>query len=181
MEETRQMQHSLREKLDVLNACHDTFLSRRELEICISLIAYRLGTTTSVLEVLNAFFNHPLCWHESAHRENSTGNTGGRSSMDRRDDDLRDVVILINMRAGTSFLLEELELVLALMNHVHGRGMGLLDVLGVPDAGLYDRSDSAESGNVDKELVGEFDRLDLRVGSRNAVEDLGDVFSEARL
>ena len=101
--------------------------------------------------------------------------------MDRRDDDLRDVVILINMRAGTSFLLEELELVLALMNHVHGRGMGLLDVLGVPDAGLYDRSDSAESGNVDKELVGEFDRLDLRVGSRNAVEDLGDVFSEARL
>lgn len=34
---------------------------------------------------------------------------------------------------------------------------------------------------VDEELVGAFGTLDIRVGSRNAVEDLGDVFSQATL
>lgn len=190
MEATLELQYSLQEKLDVLNACHGTFLSTRELEVCISLIDYRVGTMTSILDVLNAFLSHPSCWWESAYRETSTENTqhqnfGGRSFVvDLRDEDLRDALMLVNMRAGTSFLLNVLEMVLALMNHVHGREARLSDVLGVPEARWTDRSESAVStvsGNVDKELVGAFRTLDLRVGSRNAVEDLGDVFNQARL
>lgn len=96
----------------------------------------------------------------------------------------------MNRRAGTSFLADELELVVSLMNHVHGSRVGLLEVLGVPGAGAGaglpggggGGSESPEGlQRVDGELVRAFGRLDVRVGSRNAVEDLGDVFSEAML
>lgn len=79
-----------------------------------------------------------------------------------------------------NYRVEEDRLV-SLMGYFHGRRVGLLDVLGLPDGGLDGRLDSPELGMADKELVGAFGTLDLRVGSRNVVEDLGDVFSQARL
>lgn len=95
--------------------------------------------------------------------------------------DLRDVLMLVNIRAGTSFLLDELELVVSLMNHVHGTGLGLLDILGLRDGGLYGRPDLTERQVIDERLVEDFGTLDIRVGSKNAVGDLGDVFSQATL
>ena len=178
MDETEQTKHNLKEKLDVLNACHGTFLSVRELGICISLVDFRLGTTTSVGDVLDAFLAHPLFRWD---REEAVNHNGNPDLKDLWDEDLRDVLMLVNMRAGTSFLLDELVMVLSLMNYVHVTNIGLLDVLGVSDARLCDQSASAGLKIVEKELVGAFGTLDLRVGSKNAVEDLGDVFSEARL
>lgn len=178
MEEAEQTKYDLQEKLDVLNGCHGTFLSMRELGICISLVDFRLGTTTSVVDILDAFLAHPLFRWDGEDAENYDGKS---DFEDLRDEDLRDVLMLVNMRAGTSFMLDELVMVLSLMNYVHVTNIGLLDVLGVSDARLYDQIDSAGMKIVEKELVGAFGTLDLRVGSKNAVEDLGDVFSEARL
>ena len=91
--------------------------------------------------------------------------------------DMRDVLVLINTRAGTSFLLDELELVVSLVKYVRGRDVGLLDVLGLGRSGGWEE----ESGVVDGKLVEVFGTLDIRVGARNSVEDLGDVFELARL
>lgn len=167
------------ENLRELNGRHGTFLSMRELTICISLVDFRLGTTTSIGDVLDAFLAHPLVpWG----RENAQSRDCNANLKNLWDGDLRDVIMLVNMRAGTSFLLDELVMVLSLMNDVHRTNIGLLDVLGVSDAKqLYDQSDSTGLKIVEKELVGAFGTLDLRVGSKNAVVDLGDVFSQARL
>ena len=178
MEETEQTQtkYNLQEKLDVLNGCHGTFLSMRELAICISLVDFRLGTTTSVVNILDAFLAHPLFRWD---REDAAENHDGKADFKNlREGDLRDVLMLVNMRAGTSFLLDELVMVLSLMNYVHVTNIRLLDVLGVSDA---DQPDSEGLRIVEKELVGAFGTLDLRVGFKHAVEDLGDVFSQARL
>ena len=160
IERAEQTKCDLQRELDVLNGCHGTFLSMREMDICISLVDYRLGTATSSADILNAFRKCPLFRSELSAEV--------RSTLDAADGDLRDMLILVNMRAGTSFLLDELELVMSLMNFIHGRGVGLLDVLGLPDG--------ARDG-----LVKAFATLDLRVGSRNAVEDFGEVFSQAAL
>lgn len=122
--EAEQTKHDLQEKLGVLNGCHGTFLSMRELEICISLVDYRLGTFTPVGGVLDAFLKHPLFdpsrWKSNADvRAYMEGDSIGpfqtsynKSDFENlRDGDLRDVLMLVNMRAGTSFLLDELELV----------------------------------------------------------------------
>lgn len=190
-EEADETEFLLQEMLGVLNGCCDTFLSLREMEICVSLVDYRLGTTTPIGDVLNAFLRYPLFdtsrWKEAADvREyvegKATSDSQGMSGVEKpKDGDLRDVLMLVNMRAGTSFLLDELELVVSLMNHIHKSGLGLLDVLGLRDGGLGGRSDLPESQVVEKELVGAFRTLDIRVGSKNAVEDLGDVFSQANL
>lgn len=184
MGRAEQAKHDLQGKLDVLNGCHGTFLSMRELEICISLVGYRLGTTTSAVDVLDAFIDCPLFRLDlSADLAGKT--TDALQSEPGFDDaasgDLRDVLMLVNMRAGTSFLLDELELVMSLMNFIHGSGVGLLDVLGLRDGALCGRSVLPGLRLVDEELVGAFGTLDIRVGSRNAVEDLGDVFSQATL
>ena len=187
MQGAEQMDCDLQAKLGVLNGCHGTFLSMRELEICISLVDYRFGTTTSTVDFLDTFLKCPLFdpsrWERTADiltylDGGSKSSIQGESSL---GGDLRDVLMLVNMRAGTSFLLEELELVVSLMNYIHGSGMGLLDILGLRDETLYGQPEFLEWHVVDKELVNEFGALDLRVGSRNAVQDLGDVFSQAAL
>ncbi len=190
-EEAGEKEFLLQEMLGVLNGCYDTFLSLRELEICISLVDYRLGTTTPIGDVLNAFLKYPLFdtsrWKEAADvREyvegKATRDFQGMSGVEKpKDGNLRDVLMLVNMRAGTSFLLDELELVVSLMNHIHESGLGLLDVLGLRDGGLGERLNLSELQVVDQELVGAFRTLDIRVGSKNAVEDLGDVFAQANL
>lgn len=183
-EQDRQLQY----QLDVLNECHGTFLSMREFDVCISLIDYRLGTSTSPIQILDAFLRDPLFdqsrWKRSAElREYMSGsgtNLFFQRKYDLADRDLKDLLMMVNLRAGTSFLLDELELVVSLVNYVQGRGIGLLDVLGLRDEGQYGREDSGQQ-LVDQDLVGPFRNLDIRVGSRNAVEDLGDVFSQATL
>ncbi|KAL9067881.1 MAG: hypothetical protein Q9161_006605 [Pseudevernia consocians] len=190
-EESEQMKCLLQEKLGVLNGCHDTFLSIQELEICISLVDYRLGTTTPIVDVLDAFLKYPLFdpsrWKRTADiREYMEGKSKnffqGKSGCENlTDGDLRDALMLVNMRAGTSFLLDELELVVSLMNFIHASDVGLLDVLGLRDRGVYGQRDLPGLQAVDNELVGAFRTLDIRVGSKNAVEDLGDVFSQANL
>ena len=192
MEEAEQTKSDLQGKLGVLNGCHSTFLSVRELEVCISLVDYRLGTTTSVVDALDAFLKCPLfdpsLWVKTAEiraymEGNSTNPLQFKSSCGNfTDGDLRDVLMLVNMRAGTSFLLDELELVVSLMNFIHGSGVELLDVLGLREGGLlYVQPDSLELQPADGELVKVFGTLDIRVGSKNAMEDLGDVFSQAAL
>lgn len=191
MEEAEEQKCDLQEKLGVLNGCHGTFLSMRELEICISLVDYRLGTTTSSVDVLDAFLKDPLFdpsrWKRNADiraylERKSTNPFQDESSFENlADGDLKDVLMLVNMRAGTSFLLDELELVVSLMNYIHGRGVGLLHVLGLRDEGPYGRPDLPESQLVDKELMKAFGTLGIRVDSKNAVEDLGDVFSQVTL
>lgn len=190
-EEAEQMKCLLQEKLGVLNGCHGTCLSIRELEICISLVDYRLGTTTPIADVLDAFLKHPLFdpsrWKRTADiREymegKSTDPFHGKSGFGNlTGGDLRDLLMLVNMRAGTSFLLEELELVVSLMNFIHARDVGLSDVLGLRDRRVYGQPDLPGLQAVDKELVGAFRTLDIRVGSKNAVEDLRDVFSQTTL
>lgn len=187
MQGAEQMDCDLQAKLGVLNGCHGTFLSMRELEICISLVDYRFGTTTSTVDFLDTFLKCPLFdpsrWERTtdilAYVEGGSKSPfQGESSL---GGDLRDVLMLVNMRAGTSFLLDELELVVSLMNYVHGPGVGLLDVLGLRDQRLYGQPELTQWHVVDTQLVEEFGALDLRVGARNAVEDLGDVFSQAAL
>ena len=183
-EKKRELQY----QLDVLNECHSTFLSMREFDVCISLVDYRLGTSTSPTQILDAFFKDP-CFDQPRRkriaelREHMSG-SGTNSFFQRENDcanrDLKDLLMIVNLRAGTSFLLNELELVVSLVNYVQGTGVGLLDVLGLRDEGQYEREDSGQQ-LVDQELVGPFRNLDIRVGSRNAVEDLGDVFSQATL
>ena len=128
--------------LDAVNMIHKTFLSVRDLQICISLIDWRFGatTTTSTIDVLNAFFAFGLFdWDERAKRwEELDAYMAGKSAVfenGRRNaaEDVRDEVVLINMRAGTSLLLNEVELVLSWMNHVHHRDVGVLDILGLGD------------------------------------------------
>lgn len=142
----------------------------RELEVCTSLVDYRLGTTTSAIDVLDAFFANPLFNPEWRNR-----------TADSRESaaDMRHVLTMLNMRAGTCFLLDELELVVSVVNCFHGSSIGLLDVLGL--SGGDQPGSSSESRLVDGEFVREFGSLDIRVGRRNTVEDLGDVFSQANL
>lgn len=166
---TEETNLELQSRLGVLNCCHGTFLSMRELEVCISLVDYRLGTTTSAIDVLDAFFADPLINPEWGNRT---------ADLFESTADMRNVLTMLNMRAGTCFLLKELELVVALVNCFHGSSIGLLDVLGL--SGDQPGS-SSESRLVDGEFVREFGELDIRVGRRNAVEDLGDVFSQANL
>lgn len=142
----------------------------RELEVCISLVNYRLGTTTSATNVLDAFFADPLFNPEWRNRTAVPRETAA---------DMRHVLTMLNMRAGTCFLLDELELVVSLVNFFHSSSIGLLDVLGLKGGDLP--GSSSESSLVDGEFVREFGELDIRVGRRNAVADLGDVFSEANL
>ena len=142
----------------------------RELEVCISIVDYRLGTTTSAIDVLDVFFADPLFNPEW---QNRTADSFESTA------DMRNVLTLLNMRAGTCFLLKELELVVALVNFFHGSSIGLLDVLGLSRGDQP--GSSSESRVVDGEFVREFGGLDISVGRRNAVEDLGDVFSQANL
>lgn len=188
MEEAEQTKYALQEKLGVLNGCHDTFLSMRELKICISLVDHCLGSCTSIADVLDAFLKHPLFrWEKTADIRTYLGGRptdpfhGDSGSGNSTDGVLRDVLMLVNMRAGTSFLLDELELVVSLMNFIYGTGVGLLDVLGLRGGRPYIQPDLPHSQLVYEELVGPFGTLDVRVGSKNAVEDLGDVFSQATL
>lgn len=181
IERAQQTKYDLQGKLDVLNGCHGTFLSMRELEICISLVDYRLGTATSNVEVLDAFLKSPLFRLElDAHLEGKSTDVfqSEPGFENAADGELRDVLMLVNMRAGTSFLLNELELVMSLINFIYGSVLGLRDVLGLRVGALYGQSDLPQS---QEDLVGAFGTLDIRVGSRNAVEDLGDVFSQATL
>ncbi|KAF6227139.1 hypothetical protein HO133_008580 [Letharia lupina] len=145
-----------------------------------------------VVDALDAFLKCPLfdpsLWVKTAEiraymEGNSTNPLQFKSSCGNfTDGDLRDVLMLVNMRAGTSFLLDELELVVSLMNFIHGSGVELLDVLGLREGGLlYVQPDSLELQPADGELVKVFGTLDIRVGSKNAMEDLGDVFSQAAL
>ena len=185
------MNYGPQDKLRWLNFCYDTFLSMRDLEICISLVDYRLGTTTSTVDLLDAFHVYPLFdlsrWKRTADIRHylARKSTSPFQSMPGVEEvtggDLRDVLMLVNIRAGTSFLLDELELVVSLMNHVHGTGAGLLDILGLRDGGLYGQSDLTERQVIDEGLVEGFGTLGIRVGSKNAVGDLGDVFSQATL
>ena len=183
-EKKRQLQN----QLDVLNECHGTFLSMREFDVCISLVDYRLGTSTSPINILDAFLKDPLFdqsrWNRSAELREYMSGSGRNLFFQRKyglaDRDLKDLLMIVNVRAGTSFLLDELELVVSSVNYVQGRGVGLLDVLGLRDEGQYVREDSGQQ-LVDQELVSPFRNLDIRVGQRNAVEDLGDVFSQATL
>ena len=182
-----QQRYDLQDKLGVLNGCHGTFLSIRELEVCISLVDYRLGTETSTADLLDAFIKHPL--FDPSHWNNwnkltadvRAGNIG--KMKDRRQMSsgfvekayMNDMIVVFNTRAGTAILLAELELVVALMNFVHRSRVELRDVLlGVGNGGLRGRVQPVE-----EELVPAFEALDMRVGSKNAVEDLGDVFSQA--
>ena len=186
-EDAEGTQHeSLQNKLGVLNDCHGTFLSAREVEICASLVDWRLGTGTStgVEELLDAFLRFPLFDPDKRARSERM-----RTYRQRRSEifgtgtngaDMRDVLVLINTRAGTSFLLDELELVVSLVGYVRGRDVGLLDVLGLRGEGQSGGWEE-ESSVVDGELIEEFGTLDIRVGGRNSVEDLGDVFEQARL
>ena len=148
--------YDLQDKLDILNGRHGTHLSVLELEICVSLVDYRLGTTTSTIAVLDEFLNSPLLFDAPRWKRNANNNpyTAKKSMMpssqyDDDDDeiafnssvpgadskDVRAVLKMINIRAGTSFLLKELEVVVSLMNHLHGQAIGLLDVLGLRDGG----------------------------------------------
>lgn len=169
-DQTEQTNLELQSRLGVLNCCHGTYLSMRELEVCISLVNYRLGTTTSATNVLDAFFADPLFNPEWRNRTAVPRETAA---------DMRHVLTMLNMRAGTCFLLDELELVVSLVNFFHSSSIGLLDVLGLKGGDLPGLS--SESSLVDGEFVREFGELDIRVGRMNAVADLGDVFSEANL
>ena len=183
-EKKRELQY----QLDVLNECHSAFLSLREFDVCISLVDYRLGTSTSPAQILDAFFKDP-CFDQSRSKRSaefreymsdSRTNLFFQRNYDLANRDLKDLLMIVNVRAGTSILLKELELVVSLVTYVQDREIGLMDVLGLRDEGQYEREDSGEQ-LVDQELVGPFRNLDIRVGSRNAVEDLGDVFSQATL
>ena len=146
--------YHLRDKLGVLNSRHGTHLSMLELEICVSLVDYRLGTTTSTVDVLDEFLNSPLLFDAPRWKRSADNNPymAGKSKMSFSQhhddeiefndlvpgsdaDDVRAVLKMINMRAGTSFLSKELQLVVSLMNHLHGRELGLLDALGLRDGG----------------------------------------------
>ena len=225
-DDAEQTEYDLQAKLDVLNGCHGTFLSMRELEICISLVDHhhhqRLGTgtgtgaTTAVVDVLDAFLKRPLLrWEADAFLQGEStteqpvivrgeaGSGSGKNVVVVDGEEVRDALVSVNMRAGTSFLPHELELVLSLMGFIHsgggGRGgvvvVGLRDVLGLRHRGgggrrllLHGRLLLLESPGLqrlveegEEELVGAFGTLDVRVGRRNAVQDLGDVFSQATL
>lgn len=188
MEEDAQMRYDMQNKLGVLNSCHGTSLSERELEMCVSFVDYRLGTTTSITDVLDAFLKCPLFdparWERSAE---ARANMEGISLNPLQDEyrvesahgaDLRAALMLINLRAKTSFLLDELDLVVSLMNYIHGREIGLLEVLGLQNGGMNGQPDLTETRPVDRELVRGFETLDIRVGMGNTMEDLGDVFSQ---
>ena len=188
MWDAEEKKRELQYQLDVLNECHSTFLSMREFDVCISLVDYRLGTSTSPTQILDAFFKDP-CFDQPRrkrsaelreHMSGSGTNVFFQRNYDLADRDLKDLLMIVNVRARTSFLLNELELVVSLVNYVQGSGVGLLDVLGLRDEGQYEREDLGQQ-LVDRELVSPFRNLDIRVGSRNAVEDLGDVFSQATL
>lgn len=193
MREAEQTINDPQDKLGVLNGCHDTFLSMRELEICISLVDYRLGTRTHVVDVLDAFMKYPLFdpshWERMgdvrAYLEGKSKSTntsqGKRNFQNATYRKLKDLLILVNLKAGTAILLYELEMVVSLMNFVHGSGVGLVDVLGMPHGELYDVPDSSGSEVADTELIGAFRTLDIHVGSMNTVKDLRDLFSQARL
>lgn len=161
----------LHSRLGALNCCHSTFLSKRELEVCISLVDYRLGTTTSVINVLDSFFADPLFNEEWR----------SRMAYSRRESpaDMRHILTMLNMRAGTCFLLDELELVVSLVNCFHDRNISLMEVLGL--SGGEQPDSESESRLVDGEFVRGFGELDIRVGRMNAVQDLGDWFSQANL
>lgn len=195
-DDAEQTEFDLQAKLDVLNCCHGTFLSMRELEICISLVDYRLGTATSVVDVLDAFLKRPLLrWELDAFLEGESteqpavrGKSGYSGKNAVVDGEVRDALVLVNMRAGTSFLLHELELVLSLMGFIHGGEgvVGLRDILGLRHRGGLQHGRLLESPGLrlveeKEELVGAFGTLDIRVGEKNAVQDLGDVFSQATL
>lgn len=194
MEEPEQANFSLQEKLGVLNGCHGTVLSMRELEICISLVDHRLGTTTSVADALDAFLNYPLLdplrrkrtadireYMQGKSSSTPVRGVSGIEDVTAAGGDIRDALMLVNMRAGTSFLLDELDLVVSLMNFIHRSDIRLLDVLGLRNRGLVGLPDAPGLGLVDVDLTGAFRTLDIRIGSKNAVEDLGDVFSQAAL
>ncbi|CAD6579141.1 MAG: hypothetical protein ASARMPRED_008964 [Alectoria sarmentosa] len=223
-DDAEQTEYDLQAKLDVLNGCHGTFLSMRELEICISLIDHHTGTgaTTAVVDVLDAFLKRPLLrWEADAFLQGESttttttteqpvvvvrgeaGSGSGKNVVVVDGEEVRDALVSVNMRAGTSFLPHELELVLSLMGFIHsggggGRGVavvGLRDVLGLRHRGgggrrlLHGRLLLESPGFLrrfveegeEEELVGAFGTLDVRVGERNAVQDLGDVFSQATL
>ncbi len=186
-DEAARWNFDLRSKLETLNALHDTFLSPRELEVCVSLVDHRLGTATASADVLDAFFRcplfDPLRWQRAAAIR--------ASRLPLRDDmrvedrpyaaDLRDALVLVNRGAGTACSLNDVELVVSLMNHIHGTNVFLVDVLGLRGRGAGDGVGFLKGQVADRELVRSFGTLDLRVGGLNAIEDLGDVFSEAML
>ena len=193
------MQHyDLRDQLGVLNSRHGTHLSMLELEICVSLVDYRLGSTTSTVDVLDEFFNSPLLfdaqrWERSASTNPymaATSKTHSSSQHHEDDDeieendlvpgsdagDVRAVLAMINMRAGTAFLLKELAVVVSVMNHLYGGAIGLLDVLGLRDGGQ--QFGLSESRVVDAELMGGLGMLNSGVGAaQDGWEDLGGVSS----
>lgn len=169
-----------------------------ELEICVSLVDYRLGSTTSTVDVLDEFFNSPLLfdaprWERSANITNpymaATSKTHSSSQhyedddeIEEKDlvpgsdaDDVRAVLAMINMRAGTSFLLKELAVVVSVMNHLYGGAIGLLDVLGLRDGGQ--QFGLSESRVVGAELMGGLGTLNSGVGAQDGGEDLGGVSS----
>ncbi len=166
---SREEADSVRVKLGVLNGCHGTHLTERELEICISLVDFRLGTVTTVRDVLGAFFRCPVFEAEGVPLCSREGSEV--AEWDREE--MNDALMVVNMRSGMSVLLGELELVVALVGFVRGRGIGVREVLGLRGEG--------GRGVVDGGLAGALGRLDLRVGERFAVEDLGDVFDGIRL
>lgn len=189
-------QYDLRDKLGVLNSRHGTHLSILELEICVSLVDYRLGSTTSTNDVLNEFLNSPLLfdaprWKRSANTNPYMAAKSKMPSSQHHDDDdeiefndlvpgadaddVRAVLKMINMRAGTSFLLTELAVVVSLMNHLYGRAIGLLDVLGLRDGGQ--QLGLSESQVVGAELMRGLGTLNICVGAQNGGEDLGEVSS----
>ncbi len=166
---SREEADSVRVKLGVLNGCHGTFLTERELQVCISLVDFRLGTVTTVKDVLGAFFRCPVFEAERVPLCSREGSVV--AEWDREE--MNDALMVVNMRSGMSVLLGELELVVALVGFVWGRGIGVGEVLGLRGEG--------EGGVVDGGLAGALGRLDLRIGERFAVEDLGDVFEGVRL
>lgn len=193
-------QYDLRDQLGVLNSRHGTHLSMLELEICVSLVDYRLGSTTSTVDVLDEFVNSPLLfdaprWERSASTNPymaATSKTHSSSQHHEDDDDdgieendlvpgsdaddVRAVLTMINMRAGTAFLLKELAVVVSVMNHLYGGAIGLLDVLGLRDGGQ--RLGLSESRVGGAELMGGLGTLNSGVGAaQDGGEDLGGVSS----
>ena len=168
-----------------------------ELEVCVSLVDYRLGSTTPTVDVLDEFLNSPLLfdaprWKRSAntnpymaanskmpssqHHDDDDDEIEFNDSVPGADaDDVRAVLKMINMRAGTSFLLTELAVVVSLMNHLYGRAIGLLAVLGLRDGGQ--QSGLSESQVVGAELMGGLGTLDICLGAQNGGEELGEVSS----
>ena len=186
-EEAERTNRKLEDQLLSLNTCHGTDLSMRELETCISLVDYRLSTTTSTADVLDAFHDCPPSELAGWKGMNVSWSIWVEDDASREEfeaaveDDARDVLTLINERAGTDISMEALELVVSLMNYIYGSGVGVLDVLRLRNRRFEEPMDFSSGSRVgDEELVGAFKALDLRVGLKNAVDDLGDVFSEAK-